>query len=88
MLASPDESRMKRELAQLVGLRTENPPGHEIEAAQFLAGVLGQEGFSVALDEYKPGRANLIARLENGSGPNIRTQHAHGRSSGRRGMVE
>jgi acetylornithine deacetylase/succinyl-diaminopimelate desuccinylase family protein len=69
MLASPDESRMKRELAQLVGLRTENPPGHEIEAAHFLAGVLGQEGFSVVLDEYKPGRANLIARLENGPGP-------------------
>jgi hypothetical protein len=37
MPAGPNQSRMKREPAQLVGFRTENPPGHEIEAARFLA---------------------------------------------------
>jgi acetylornithine deacetylase/succinyl-diaminopimelate desuccinylase len=60
---------MKRELARLVALRTENPPGRELEAAGFLAGLLDQDGFSVRLDEYKPGRANVIASLENGAGP-------------------
>jgi acetylornithine deacetylase/succinyl-diaminopimelate desuccinylase family protein len=69
MLASPDEGRMKRELAMLVGFRTENPPGRELEAAEFLAGLLEQDGFEVSLDEYKPGRANVVAKLENGSGP-------------------
>ena len=71
MLASPDESRMKRELAQLVALRTENPPGREIEAARFLAGWLEREGFSISIDEYKPGRSNVVARLDNGSGPTL-----------------
>jgi acetylornithine deacetylase/succinyl-diaminopimelate desuccinylase family protein len=68
MLASPDEGRMKRELAQLVAFRTENPPGREIEAARFLGDLLDAEGFSVAMDEYKSGRANVVATLENGSG--------------------
>ena len=71
MLASPDETRMKRELAQLVALRTENPPGREIEAARFLAGWLEREGFSISIDEYKPGRSNVVARLDNGSGPTL-----------------
>jgi acetylornithine deacetylase/succinyl-diaminopimelate desuccinylase len=65
MLANPDEGRMKGELATLVGFRTENPPGREIEAAQFLASLLDQDGFEVSLDEYKPGRANVVAKLEN-----------------------
>jgi acetylornithine deacetylase/succinyl-diaminopimelate desuccinylase family protein len=69
MPASPNQSRMKRELAQLVGFRTENPPGHEIEAARFLASLLEQDGFSVSMDEYKARRANVVARLDNGSGP-------------------
>jgi succinyl-diaminopimelate desuccinylase len=60
---------MKAELARLVAFKTENPPGEEIAAAQFLASLFRELGFATELDEYKPGRANMIARLDNGDGP-------------------
>lgn len=69
MASSPDPSRMKGDLERLVAFKTENPPGEEIEAAGFLAELLRKDGFSVSLDEYKPGRANVVARLDNGDGP-------------------
>ena len=69
MSLSPDAARMKRELASLVAIDTQNPPGNESRAAQFLRGLLKTEGFEVALQEYKPARINVIARLENGAGP-------------------
>lgn len=70
-MSNPNASRMKSDLERLVAFRTENPPGNETEAAQFLSGLLGEAGFSVSLDEYKPGRTNLIARLYNGTGPSF-----------------
>src|SRR5258708_29867420 len=69
MPLSPDVARMKRELANLVAIDTQNPPGHEAHAAHFLRGLLMTEGFEVALQEYKPARINVVARLENGAGP-------------------
>jgi len=69
MLNGPDAARMKADLARLVALNTENPPGREIEAAGFLAALLREAGLAVAIDEYKPGRANVVATLENGAGP-------------------
>jgi acetylornithine deacetylase/succinyl-diaminopimelate desuccinylase len=60
---------MKAELARLVSFKTENPPGHEVEAAEFLAGLFRAEQFVTEIDQYKPGRANIVARLENGDGP-------------------
>src|SRR3981081_4213688 len=69
MSPSPDVARMKRELATLVAIDTQNPPGDEARAAQFLRGLLVTEGFEVALQEYKPARVNVVARLENGAGP-------------------
>jgi acetylornithine deacetylase/succinyl-diaminopimelate desuccinylase len=69
MPLSPNAARMKRELASLVAIDTQNPPGNEARAAQFLRGLLTTEGFEVALQEYKPARINVIARLENGAGP-------------------
>lgn len=56
-------------LQTLVSLNTENPPGRELEAAKYLAGVLEGLGCEVELDEFEPGRANVIARFANGSGP-------------------
>jgi succinyl-diaminopimelate desuccinylase len=70
-MSNPNASRMKSDLERLVAFRTENPPGNETEAAHFLSGLLGEAGFSVSLDEYKPGRTNLIARLDNGTGPSF-----------------
>src|SRR5216683_8085253 len=69
MSLSPDVTRMKRELAELVAIDTQNPPGHEARAAQFLRGLLMTDGFEIALQEYKPTRINVVARLENGGGP-------------------
>ena len=67
--AAPDVARMKRELADLVALRTENPPGREIDAALYIRDRLAPLGFEIALDEYKPGRVNIEAKLTNGPGP-------------------
>lgn len=69
MPSTPDIARMKRELADLVGIRTENPPGREVEAAVYVAGLLAPAGFDIASTEYEPGRVNVVARLANGPGP-------------------
>jgi succinyl-diaminopimelate desuccinylase len=69
MASSPDPSRMKGDLERLVAFKTENPPGEEIKAAEFLADLFRKADFSVSVDQYKTGRANVIARLDNGSGP-------------------
>jgi acetylornithine deacetylase/succinyl-diaminopimelate desuccinylase family protein len=69
MANTPDASRMKGDLEKLVAFKTENPPGEEIKAAGFLADILRKADFNVAIDEYKKGRANVIARLDNGDGP-------------------
>lgn len=48
----------------LLRFNTTNPPGHEAPCIGFLAGVLEEGGFSVWIDHFAPGRANLVARLE------------------------
>lgn len=68
-LPSPDIDRMKRDLASLVAINTENPPGREREAAECIHSWLVAAGFDLTLSEYSPGRTNVIARLENGAGP-------------------
>jgi acetylornithine deacetylase/succinyl-diaminopimelate desuccinylase family protein len=69
MNAEPDGPRMKADLQRLVACNTENPPGRENEAARYLASLLQSDGFAVSVDEYKPDRVNVVARLENGAGP-------------------
>lgn len=65
----PDASRMKRELAELVAINSENPPGGEGAVAQWIRDRLAPVGFNVVLIEYAPGRFNVEARLMNGPGP-------------------
>lgn len=64
-----DSARMKKDLATLVAINTENPPGHEREAAECLEGWLLTAGFDLSFSEYAPGRTNVIAVLHNGPGP-------------------
>lgn len=64
-----DSVRMKRDLAALVAINTENPPGHEREAAECVAAWLREAGFDLSFSEYAPGRTNVIALLKNGAGP-------------------
>jgi len=69
MDAQPDSARMIERLARLVAANSENPPGREIEAARYLAETLRTMGLIVDLNEIAAGRANVVARLENGAGP-------------------
>ena len=69
MTKMPDTERMKRELAEIIAIRSENPPGGEADVAIYVERLLKKEGFSVSLAEYKPGRFNVEARLTNGPGP-------------------
>ncbi len=56
-----------RHLQALLRLETVNPPGRELLAADYLAGVLQAEGLDPVVLESAPGRGNVIARLK-GSG--------------------
>lgn len=49
-------------------INTSNPPGNEIETAKWLKSIFDQNGIQNEIFEYKPARANIIARLKgNGS---------------------
>jgi acetylornithine deacetylase/succinyl-diaminopimelate desuccinylase-like protein/endonuclease/exonuclease/phosphatase family metal-dependent hydrolase len=55
-------------MQQYLRIDTSNPPGNEIETARFLKRIFDQYGIENETFEYKPGRANIIARLKgNGS---------------------
>jgi len=45
-------------------INTANPPGNEIEAAKFFKSIFDQNEIPSEIFEYKPGRANIIARLK------------------------
>ena len=68
-MAAPNLEWMKSFLGQLVSANTENPPGCEIEAAELLRKELDKFNFDTSLTEFSPGRANIVASLENGPGP-------------------
>ncbi len=55
-------------MRQYLRINTSNPPGNEIEAAKFFKAIFDKEGIPNEIFEYKPGRANIIARIKgNGS---------------------
>src|SRR5829696_1031797 len=55
-------------MQQYLRVNTSNPPGNEIDAARFFKKIFDQHGIENEIFEYKPGRANIIARLKgNGS---------------------
>jgi acetylornithine deacetylase/succinyl-diaminopimelate desuccinylase-like protein len=55
-------------LRQYLRIDTTNPPGNELESALFFKAILEKEGIPVEIDEFAPGRANLLATLKgNGS---------------------
>src|SRR5258708_12711820 len=51
-------------IAELVAADTTNPPGNEARAAAIGAARLKALGIAYEVDEFAPGRANLIARLK------------------------
>lgn len=50
-------------LAALVRIDSCVPPGDEIEIARFVHGRLEAAGIAATLDEFEPGRANVLARI-------------------------
>lgn len=54
-------------LQRYLQIDTTVPPGNELKGALFFKEVLEREGIAVEVDEFSPGRANLLATLK-GSG--------------------
>lgn len=48
---------------ELVRIRTVNPPGDELAASEYIAGVMEKVGLEVEVIRHSPGRASTIARL-------------------------
>jgi succinyl-diaminopimelate desuccinylase len=69
MTTVPDQQRMLARFERLIAFNSENPPGREIEVIRYLTDVFHGMGLHVDVDEFAPGRANVVARLENGAGP-------------------
>jgi acetylornithine deacetylase/succinyl-diaminopimelate desuccinylase-like protein len=64
-------------LKEYLQIDTTVPPGNELKAATFYKRVLEKEGIEARIDEFAPGRANVIAILK-GSGarkPVVLTNH-------------
>ena len=56
-------------LEDLIRINTTNPPGNELAAAKYIAGVLQREGISSETYESAPGRGFLVARLSSSAFP-------------------
>jgi acetylornithine deacetylase/succinyl-diaminopimelate desuccinylase-like protein len=50
-------------LSRYIQIDTTNPPGKEIEAAEFFKEIFAREGIEVKIIESAPGRGNIYARL-------------------------
>jgi len=57
------ESEAVTWLQGLIRINTTNPPGNELVAAKYLAGILDREGIHSEIFESTPGRGFLVARL-------------------------
>lgn len=51
-------------LQEYIRFDTSNPPGNELPAAQWLAGIIRRAGVPAEVIESAPGRANVYARIE------------------------
>ena len=51
-----------RYLQGLLRIDTTNPPGNEMAAVEYLAGVLEREGYETTIVESGPGRGNVVTR--------------------------
>ncbi len=66
-----DLPRMIDALAHLVAFDTQNPPGRELEAAQWLKTAMANMGFEADTTDIMPGRTNVVGVLDNGPGPSF-----------------
>ena len=66
---SPIETEALGWLQALIRINTTNPPGDELVAARYLAGILDREGIHSEIFESTPGRGFLVARLSSSAMP-------------------
>lgn len=68
-----DTSALAREaqdwLVELVKINTTNPPGNELQAAKYIAGILAKEGITPEILDVAPGRSAVVARLRSSAVP-------------------
>ncbi len=69
MPTTPDRSRTIERLERLIAFNTENRPGREIEAIDYLADQFRGMGWETMVAPIAEGRANVVATLKNGDGP-------------------
>jgi len=63
------EQEAAERLVAYLQIDTSNPPGNELRATRFFQEWFEAEGIAVEIDEFEPGRTNLVARLAgNGAG--------------------
>jgi acetylornithine deacetylase/succinyl-diaminopimelate desuccinylase-like protein len=63
-LLKETEEEVTNLLSDLIQIDTTNPPGNETKAAEFLASYLEKAGFTCEISESRPGRGNIMTRLE------------------------
>jgi succinyl-diaminopimelate desuccinylase len=63
-LSEAEQGELIALLQQLIRLPTEDPPGRELELARLVHRTLTASGLTSKLVEFKPGRANVVARLK------------------------
>jgi succinyl-diaminopimelate desuccinylase len=63
-VAYPDAQWLTKLLKELVSIDSCDPPGREIEVAELVANVLRKNHVDATLDEFEPGRANVVARIK------------------------
>jgi len=63
------ETEAQTWLADLIRINTTNPPGNELEAAKYVAGLLQKENIPTEVLELAPGRGAVIGRLQAGPLP-------------------
>ena len=61
--AAVDDGRLLDLAQRLIEIPTENPPGNEGLAAEFLADYFAENGWVVDLSEAAPGRPSVVARI-------------------------
>ncbi len=67
-----DDGRLLDLAQRLIAIPTENPPGNERLAAEFLADYFADNGWAVALSDTMPGRPNVVVRIQGrGPGPHL-----------------
>jgi acetylornithine deacetylase len=59
-----DDSRLLDLAQRLIAIPTENPPGNERVAAEFLADYFADNGWAVDVSDAAPGRPNVVVRIE------------------------